>query len=211
MYRQECAQLQTVWERAIACGEGPLPGSVLEPLVTPQGWCGHVQLTETQHAGDVMAAAEAVAKAYDLAEGAVVVRTLQTGDSAFVWAYSTRSGADYHLKWPYPVLDGSEFDEIKRESAGTTLLDLVQLTTWARAYKESWQAMRSGRPVDVQQFVRRVNRLRAGILDILTRTKPRQVRELLVRVGIDRESLPRDLADAIDYPLDRDPTMPIPR
>lgn len=71
--------------------------------------------------------------------------------------------------------------------------------------------MRSGRPVDVQQFVRRLNRLRAGILDILTRTKPRQVKELLLRVGIDRESLPTDLATTIDYPLDRDPTIPIPR
>jgi len=207
-YRQSRADLLVVWERAIAGEDGPLPGTVLEPLITPQGWCGHVH---GQHAIKVMAAVEAISQAYGLPAGSIVARTLAADDDVFIWAYNTRSGADYHLRWPHPVLDGSEFVDIKRESAGTTLLDLVQLTAWARAYKESWQAIRSGRPVDVEQFARRLNRLRAGILDILTRTTPRQVRELLVRVGIDRESLPGDLADVIDYPLDRDPTIPIPR
>ncbi|MET0134286.1 MAG: hypothetical protein ABW215_11900 [Kibdelosporangium sp.] len=206
-YREECDQVRAVWETVIACEDGPLPGSVLDPLVTPQGWCGHVT---GQGTSKVMAAAAGIAKAYDLAEGSIVVRTL-SDTGAFLWAYSARSGADHHLNWPYPVLDGSEFVDIKRESAGTTLLDLVRLTTWARSYKESWHDMRSGRPVDVQQFVRRLNRLRAGMLDILTRAKPRQVRELLLRVGMDRYSLPVDLADIIDYPLDRDPTIPIPR
>jgi hypothetical protein len=202
-----CAGLRTVWDSKVAGDDGPLPGSALDPLVTPQGWCGHVQ---GPAASKVMAATAAIAKAFDLPEGSIVVRTLGT-DDAFVWAYTTRSGADYHLNWPYPVLDGSEFVDIKRESAGTTLFDLVQLTSWARAYKESWHALRSGREIDVQQFVRRLSRLRAGILDILTRTKPRQVRELLLRVGIDHESLPVDLAEAIAYPVDRDPTIPIPR
>jgi hypothetical protein len=206
-YQEECERVRAVWDAMVACEDGPLPGSKLDPLVTPQGWCGHV---EGQSAVKVMAAAAEIAKAYELAEGSIVVRTV-SDSGAFLWAYDARSSADHHLNWPYPVLDGSEFVDIKRESAGTTLLDLVQLTSWARAYKESWQGMRSGRPVDVQQFVRRLNRLRAGILDILTRTRPRQVRELLLRVGMDRESLPGDLADAIDYPLDRDPTIPIPR
>jgi hypothetical protein len=210
-YRQACADVQTVWERTIGAGDGPLPGSVLDSLVTPQGWCGHVRLANEQTSARVMAAVGAIAEAYELPAGSIVVRTLDDDSQAFIWAYSTKSGADYHLKWPHPVLDGSEFVDIKRESAGTTLLDLVQLTAWARAYKESWQAIRSGRPVDVQQFARRLGRLRAGIVDILTRTKPRQVKELLLRVGIDRESLPSDLADAIDYPFDRDPTIPIPR
>lgn len=206
-YRRSCLGLRAVWDSEIAADGGPLPGSVLDPLVTPQGWCGHVQ---GPTASKVIAATAAIAQAFGLPEGSIVVRTLGA-DDAFIWAYNTRSGADHHLSWPYPVLDGSEFVDIKRESAGTTLLDLVQLTSWARAYKESWQALRSGRQVDVQQFVRRLNRLRAGILDILTRTKPRQVRELLLRVGVERESLPVDLADTIDYPVDRDPTIPIPR
>ncbi len=200
-----------MWDRTIAAEDGPLPGSVLDPLVTPQGWCGHVRLAAGQTATKLMAAADAIQQAYGLPGKSIVVRTFDHGGEAFLWAYSTRSGADYHLGWPHPVLDGSEFIDIKRESAGTTLFDLVQLTTWARAYKESWIAMRSGRAVDVQQFVRRLARVRAGILDILSRAKPRQVRELLLRVGIDHESLPGDLADALDYPKDRDPTIPIPR
>lgn len=210
-YRRECADLRTAWTDAVANEDGPLPGSMLDPLVTPQGWCGHLQLAVDQRASMVVDAAPKIAEAFGLAPNSIVVRTMADDTTVFIWAYSTRSGADYHLKWPHPVLDGSEFVDIKRESAGTTLLDLVQLTTWARAYKESWMAMRSGRPMDVQQFVRRLGRLRAGILDILARTKPRQVRELLLRVGIDHESLPADLASTIDYPRDRDPTIPIPR
>lgn len=127
-YRQACAELQTVWECTIASEDGPLPGSVLDSLITPQGWCGHVQLASAQTSARVMAAIDAIAKAYDLPAGSIVVRTLDDDSQAFIWAYSTKSGADYHLKWPYPVLDGSEFVDIKRESAGTTLLDLVQLT-----------------------------------------------------------------------------------
>ncbi|MBP2319867.1 hypothetical protein JOF56_000252 [Kibdelosporangium banguiense] len=210
-YRRDCAALRTVWENAVAGEDGPLPGSALDPLVTPQGWCGHVQLAADQRAGMVVEAVPKITEAYGLAADSIVVRTMADETTVFIWAYSTRSGADYHLKWPHPVLDGSEFVDIKRESAGTTLLDLVQLTTWARAYKESWVALRSGRELDVQQFVRRLGRLRAGILDILARTKPRQVRELLLRVDIDHESLPADLASIIDYPRDRDPTIPIPR
>nr|WP_042194562.1 hypothetical protein [Kibdelosporangium sp. MJ126-NF4]CEL21405.1 hypothetical protein [Kibdelosporangium sp. MJ126-NF4]CTQ96028.1 hypothetical protein [Kibdelosporangium sp. MJ126-NF4] len=210
-YRQECEALRAVWDRAIAHADGPVPGSVLNPLVTPQGWCGHVRLTEDQRAATVIDAVAEIAEAFGLPQDAVVVRTMAEHHEVFVWGYSTKSGADYHLHWPHPVLDGSEFVDIKRESKGTTLFDLVQLTTWARAHKESWEALRAGRDQDLQQFVRRLTRLRAGIVDILTRAKPRQVRELLMRVGLDRAALPNDLADAINYPHDRDPTIPIPR
>lgn len=210
-YQQECDALRALWQDAIAAADGPLPGSVLEPLVTPQGWCGYVRLAEEQRASTVIAAVGQIAAAFGLPDGSVVVRTMADSHEVFVWGYSTKSGADYHLNWPHPVLDGSEFVDIKRESKGTTLLDLVQLTTWARAHKESWEALRTGRDPDVQQFVRRLTRLRAGIVDILTRAKPRQVRELLLRVGLDRAALPEDLADAIGYPRDRDATIPIPR
>ncbi|GAB3875112.1 hypothetical protein GCM10029964_018400 [Kibdelosporangium lantanae] len=204
-YEQGCARLRSVWEYAIAADGGPLPGAVLEPLITPQGWCGRVH---GPHSSKVMAVVGRIEEAYELPEGSVVVRTMSDTNDVFLWAYQSRSAADYHLRWPQ-WLDGSEFVDIKRESAGTTLLDLVKLTAWARAYKESWQDMRSRRPVDVEQFTRRLNRLRAGILDILERTRPRQVRDLLISVGIDRESLPVDIATAIDYPTDREPTLPI--
>ncbi|CAM3629567.1 hypothetical protein KIPE111705_17850 [Kibdelosporangium persicum] len=210
-YRRDCDALRAVWQDRIAGEDGPLPGSTLDPLVTPQGWCGHVHLAEGQRAGTVIDVTAEIAKAFDLPEGSIVVRTMAEHRQVFLWGYSTKSGADYHLNWPHPVLDGSEFVDIKRQSNGTTLLDLVQLTTWARAHKESWEAIRTGRDADVQQFVRRLNRLRAGIVDILTRAQPRQVRELLMRVGLDRASLPKDLAEAIEYPHDRDPTIPIPR
>ncbi len=210
-YRRDCEALRTRWNDRIACADGPLPGSVLDPLVTPQGWCGHVQLAEGQRAGTVIDAVSDIAKAYDLPDGSIVVRTMAENRQVFIWGYTTKSGADYHLSWPHPVLDGSEFVDIKRQSNGTTLLDLVQLTTWARAHKESWDAVRAGREMDVQQFVRRLNRLRAGIVDILTRAKPQQIRELLMRVGLDRASLPNDLAEELNYPHDRDPTIPIPR
>ncbi|MCE7007238.1 hypothetical protein LWC34_31110 [Kibdelosporangium philippinense] len=210
-YLRDCEALRTVWIERIAGTDGPLPGSDLDPLITPQGWCGHVLLAEGQRAATVIEAATDIASAYDLPDGSIVVRTMAENRQVFLWAYATKSGADYHLSWPHPVLDGSEFVDIKRESSGTTLFDLVQLTTWARAHKESWEAIRAGRDQDVQQFVRRFTRLRAGIVDILTRAKPQQVRELLLRVGLDRASLPNDLAEQIGYPKDRDPTIPIPR
>ncbi|TCO50633.1 hypothetical protein EV192_11310 [Actinocrispum wychmicini] len=202
-----CDDLRAVWDYAIAAEDGPLPGTSLDPLVTPQGWCGHIH---GRHSSKVMAAVRQIEEAYELPRNSVVIRTLDDDQDVFIWVYTTPSGADYHLKWPHP-LDGTEFVDIHRESAGTTLLDLVKVTAWARAYKESWHDMRSKRPVDVDRFARRLGRLRAGIVDLLARTSPQQVRELLVRVGIDRDSLPHDLAEAIDYPLDRDPTIPIPR
>ncbi|ALG07376.1 hypothetical protein [Kibdelosporangium phytohabitans] len=210
-YRRDCAALRETWDTAIAVDGGPLPGSALDPLVTPQGWCGHVRLAEGQRAATVIDAAPRIAEAFGLPDGSIVVRTMPDNREVFVWGYSTKSGADYHLSWPHPVLDGSEFIDIKRESKGTTLLDLVQLTTWARAHKESYEALRAGRAQDVQQFARRLGRLRAGIVDILTRAKPQQIRELLLRVGLERAALPNDLADEIGYPRDRDATIPIPR
>ena len=50
--------------------------------------------------------------------------------------------------------------------------------------------------------------LRAGIFDMLTRSRSIQVRELLVRVGVPAESLPEDVLRAIDYPVANMPTVP---
>jgi hypothetical protein len=202
-YGRACAALEDVWERTVGAADGPLPGSRLTALRTPQGWCGRVD----RPAGEVQASV--IAEAYSLPPGSVAVR----GDGehgAFVWAYRTAGGGDYHLAWPHPPLDGSEFVDVARESKGTSLLDLVRLTTWARSYQESWAALRTGGTVDMGQLVRRYTRLRAGILDLLPRTSPRQLRDLLLEVGVTREALPDDLAAMIEYPGGRDLTIPIP-
>lgn len=60
----------------------------------------------------------------------------------------------------------------------------------------------------MQRFTRRLTLLRAGIIDILTRTRPVQIRELLLRVGVPAESLPGDLLRALDYPTRNLPTIP---
>lgn len=213
-YRAECAEIEAVWEREIACEGGALPGSRLTALVTPQGWCGHLEPEDGRWAVGVLAAANvivtAVAAAYDLPESAVTMRP--DGERAvFVWAYRTAGGADYHRSWPNPPLDGSEYVDIKRDRPGTSLLDLVQLTTRARAYQESWSALRTGRKVDMGQVVRRYHRLRAGIHDLLPRTRADQVRDILLQVGVSREALPDDLAEAIGYPAGSELTVPFPR
>lgn len=198
-------EIVAVWARAVACDDGPLPGAGLTAMATPHGWNGHVTAVRSRLVED---AAEAIAAAYDLPAGAVVVH--RTGsDSAFVWAYRTASGADYHRQWPQAVIDGTEFTDIERfGSGGSSLRDFVRLTEMARKHQTEWRELRSGRPVDVQRFVRRLTLLRAGIVDMLVRTRPVQVRELLLRIGVLAESLPEDVRRALDYPTRNLPTVP---
>lgn len=208
-FRAECAAIEAVWQREVAAEDGPLPGSRLTAIVTPQGWCGHIEPADGGWAGRVLAAAGAIAAAYDLPQAALTVRN--SGErAAFVWAYRTAGGADYHRSWPHPPLDGSEYVDIHREGRGSSLLDLVQLTARARAYQESWAALRAGHAVDMGRVVRRYSRLRAGIHDLLPHTHPEQLRDLLMQVGVSREALPADLADAIGYPGGSELTIPIP-
>jgi hypothetical protein len=212
-YRERCAEIEEVWRREIAAEDGPLPGSRLTALVTPQGWCGQLEPAEGGWAVGVLSAASAiaaaVAAAYDLPKAAVTMRP--NGERAvFIWAYHTAGGADYHRSWPYPPLDGSEYIDIQRDRPGTSLLDLVQLTTRARAYQECWTALRTGQTVDMGQLVRRYQRLRAGIHDLLPRTRPDQIRDILLQVGVIREALPEDLADVIGYPAGSELTVPFP-
>jgi len=208
-FRAECAEIEATWLDSVAAEGGPLPGSTLTALVTPQGWCGHVEPAAGQWPGKVLEAAAGIAAAYGLPVAAITVRN--SGErAAFVWAYRTAGGADYHRAWPYPPLDGSEYIDIKREQPGNSLLDLVQLTTRARAYQQSWSALRAGEPVDMEQFVRRYHRLRAGVHDLLPRTPPEQLRDLLLQVGVSRAALPDDLATAIGYPDGQELTVPFP-
>lgn len=51
-----------------------------------------------------------------------------------------------------------------------------------------------GRIIDVARFVRRLLRLRAGIVDILPQTRPGEVRNLLAEQGVTAEMLSDDLA-----------------
>ena len=210
-FRAECAAVEAVWLATVAAEDGPLPGSRLAALVTPQGWCGHVEPADGQPANAVLDAAIAIAGAYDLPAGAITVR--RDGEhAAFVWAYPTAGGGDYQRAWPHPALDGSEYVDIQRERrGGNSLLDLVRLTTWARAYQQSWASQCAGEPVEMGQLVRRYTRLRAGILDLLARTPAEQIRDLLLQVGVSREALPEDVATAVGYPSGQDLTIPIAR
>lgn len=138
MDREEIA---AVWARAVACVDGPLPDAQLDAMPTPHGWCGHVTAAQARQ---VEAAADAIATAYDLPARAVVVHQTSR-DSAFIWAYRTPSGADYHRQWPQPVIDGTEFTDVEPSSTGgSSLLDFVRLTEMARKHQTEWQDLRWG-------------------------------------------------------------------
>lgn len=89
-YLTECAQIRATWQKRIAHRAGPLPGALLDPIRTPHGWCGQVQLVPGRHStSDVYDAAEAIASVYGLPAGSVHVEdgVDDTADTAFVWAY----------------------------------------------------------------------------------------------------------------------------
>ncbi|QUQ62531.1 hypothetical protein [Kutzneria sp. CA-103260] len=200
----ERGEIVAVWAQKIASVWGPLPDTTLDAMPTPHGWCGHVQGTTPQLAS---AAAGQIAAAYGLPNRSVLVQQTD-GGGVFLWAYQTASAADYHRQWPQPVIDGSEFTDVVRTGEGSSLLDYVRLTEMARKHQAEWRDLRSGRPVDIQRFTRRLTLLRAGVFDMLTRSRPIQVRELLVRVGVPAESLPDDVLRAIDYPTATMLTVP---
>ncbi|HEY0500503.1 MAG TPA: hypothetical protein VGD48_32470 [Kutzneria sp.] len=200
----ERGEIVAVWAREIASETGPLPGSTLDAIPTPHGWCGQITGTKSQLA---MAAVEQIAKAYGLPPTSLILQTTD-GDGVFLWAYLTASAADYHRQWPQPVIDGSEFTDVARSGSGSSLLDYVRLTEMARKHQAEWRDLRGGRPVDIQRFMRRLTLLRAGVFDILTRSSAVQVRELLLRVGVPAESLPDDVVRALDYPIGNLPTVP---
>ncbi len=200
----ERGEIVAVWAREIASVRGPLPDTTLDAMPTPHGWCGQVTGTTPQLAS---AAADKIATAYGLPNRSVLVQQAE-GGGVFLWAYRTASAADYHRQWPQPVIDGSEFTDVARSGEGSSLLDYVRLTEMARKHQAEWRDLRSGRPVDIQRFTRRLTLLRAGIFDMLTRSRAIQVRELLVRVGVVAESLPEDVLRAIDYPIAAMLTVP---
>ncbi len=204
MTPEDDARLQDVWQRDIGCEQGPLPGARLNAMTTPHGWCGRVHDVDPTLATQ---AAEAIATAYQLPVSSVIVRkTDQT--SLFVWCYAHPSGADYHRGWPQPVIDGSEYIDVRPSTSGASLLDFVRLTEMANKYRGDWRSLRGDHPVQIDRFLRRTTMLRAGILDILARTSPAAVRELLLRVGVVAESLPTDLLLALDYPVSAMRTLP---
>jgi hypothetical protein len=200
----ERAEIVAVWAGEIASATGPLPGSRLDAMPTPHGWCGRVHGTTPQLAN---AAAGRIAETYQLPTNAVIVETTD-GGGVFLWAYRTPSAADYHRHWPQPVIDGTEFSDVARSGSGSSLLDYVRLTEMARKHQADWRDLRGGRPVDVHRFTRRLTLLRAGVFDILARSRPDQVREVLLRVGVPAESLPDDVLRALDYPIGGLPTVP---
>ncbi|ALG12075.1 hypothetical protein [Kibdelosporangium phytohabitans] len=80
-----------------------------------------------------------------------------------------------------------------------TAWELDHLSGWARRYRSSREIVGTHGRVNVDRFVRRLLRLRGGILDLLPRTASGHIRTLLLDQDIDRECLPKDLADAVGF------------
>lgn len=126
-----------------------------------------------------------------------------SADTAFIWAFHTSSAADYHRHVPMSTLDvqsrGGEPAPPRAES-----WELEHLSDWAGKVSHSWKAaLTQGGPADPARFIRRSLRLRGGVLDLLPRTAPGQVREVLTSRGVTRDMVPTDLADAVGLPPSR--------
>ncbi|MEU3767903.1 hypothetical protein AB0E55_22865 [Amycolatopsis keratiniphila] len=203
-YTAERDRLLALWERGVAGPDGPLAGAILDPAPLPTGWCGQVQLVPGEHhIGDVRDAEDFIAAIYGLQRGAVVVEDSRTGtaDTAFVWAFHTVSAADHYRHTPMTTLDVYG----RADAPASTTADpgeLKHLADWADKHRFVWDQLRAGehRHVDVDRVVHRLQRLRGGILDLLPRTAPGQVRAVLEDAGVTREHLPDDLADLVGLP-----------
>lgn len=121
-----------------------------------------------------------------------------TADTAFIWAYRSPAGADYHAHRPRTI-SGQPYLGEAAVVGRPTQFDWAELGDWAHKYAYSRKVMREqGKIIDVARFVRRLLRLRAGILDALPQTRPGEVRGLLQDRGITVEMLPDDLAELVD-------------
>ncbi|MBA8932122.1 hypothetical protein BC739_009381 [Kutzneria viridogrisea] len=93
---------------------------------------------------------------------------------------------------------GQEYAGMTTEPGQPSKFDLDQINDWAYKHHFSRQAIRNENYNDVEGFVRRLRRLRGGILDLLPREAyPGQVRDILIRNGITYQCLPEDLADMV--------------
>jgi hypothetical protein len=71
------------------------------------------------------------------------------------------------------------------------------LADWRRSTL-SWKEIRKPDGyVDMKQFLRRLTRLEAGILDVLPRAEPSLVLQILEKYGLPYESLSEAVAEAV--------------
>uniref|UniRef100_UPI003F495829 hypothetical protein n=1 Tax=Amycolatopsis sp. CA-096443 TaxID=3239919 RepID=UPI003F495829 len=205
-YRDERNRIAALWTRHVACPSGPLEGAILDPAPLPNGWCGQVQLVPGAHSiHGVQEAAAFIESVYGLPRGAVVVEDSRTGtaDTAFVWAFHTPSAADHHRHAPTTTLDvDGRGDQPAPPRAEPR--ESGRLADWADKYSFYYTRMRDhGGRMDIARFVRRYQRLRGGILDLLPRTDPGHVQQILVENGVTSEMLPDDLVELLDLPQPR--------
>jgi len=202
-YVASCEAIRQVWDRRIGSRRGPLPGATLDPVVTPLGWCGHVQgfITQTDQmsrGGEGRKALQhAVEEAYGLPAGAVLIDDgwRRIGDTRFIWAYERPGVVDYHERQPYSVWGLPSRQE--PGPGGVTGYEWSELQDWAVKHRRMLEALRAGHPVDMEQVSRRYNRMRAAILDALTRAGADDVRAVLIERGLGYGDVGEDIAERL--------------
>ncbi|MET9265247.1 hypothetical protein [Amycolatopsis sp. NPDC004079] len=205
-YRDERDRIVALWSRHVAGPAGPLEGAILDPAPLPKGWCGQAQLVPGAHSTrDVEEAASFIEEVYGLPRKTVVVEDSRAGtaDTAFVWAFHTASAADHHRHTPMSTLDvNARGDQPAPPRAEAW--ESGHLADWAEKYSFYYTQMREhGGRMDVARFVRRLQRLRGGILDLLHRTDPGHVQRILAKNGVTSEMLPDDLVGLLGLPRPR--------
>jgi hypothetical protein len=221
-YVDACAEIGRIWEQRIACSGGLLPGSVLDAILTPRGWCGQVQLSldvsHRQHVKDVRPLTERIAEVYDIPRAALLVESgaAALADTAFIWAFLRPSMADHHQQLPHSVtrpalLPRSTYGKHWQfgkdrlgESAPSDHLTRAErdsLHEWTSKYVTTWEYWRSGPSpaADIDDLVRRMERMRGAILDALPRVGAKAVVAILLDAGMTYEAMPHELAQTLGW------------
>jgi len=202
-YHAACEEIRQVWRQRIANPSGVLPGSTLDPAITSRGWVGHVQgfisQSDVLTRGSWKDLAAAIAEAYGLPRGAVLVDNSYTGvgDTVCVWAYRRPGEVDHHRRLPHTVF-GQEWAGKEPVPGQLTDLERAELRDWAGKHRQMVELLRQGRDVDMERVVRRYNRMRGAILDALTRANVGEVREMLLEKGLTYATLGNDIAELLE-------------
>lgn len=100
-FLQGSRDMQEMWEREIACPDGPLPGAVLDVLEPGDGWLGHVQLVTGRPASDID-------KAWDLCPGrwwSTPAAAAQNSGSTTIHPPPATTGSSH---WASAIMDSGE-------------------------------------------------------------------------------------------------------
>jgi hypothetical protein len=204
-YVQECKEISRIWDQRIGSRSGLLPGSTIDAIRTPGGWCGQVQLVPGAHStSDVRDVDTQIGDIYDVPQGALVVDEGHAGtaDTAFLWAYRRPSMADHHDRAPSSVFMQNWSGE-KTPAGQLTRLERGELTSWTKKYLRTRQTMLDGRQVDVEDLIRRANRMRGAIVDALPRAGAAEVITILSEAGMTLEAMPQQLARSMGWTRSR--------